>query len=42
MNAFNAFWAQDARSLHHVNEAFLVLLKKKDAPRRLKTFGRLV
>jgi hypothetical protein len=38
MNAFNAFWAQDVRSLHHVNEAFLVLLKKKEAPQEIKDF----
>jgi hypothetical protein len=38
MNAFNAFWAQDACSLHHVNEAFLMLLKKKEAPQEIKDF----
>jgi hypothetical protein len=29
MNAFNAFWSQDARSLYHLNDAYMILLKKK-------------
>lgn len=34
MNAFNAFWAQDARSLHHLNDAYMIPLKKKNNPHR--------
>ena len=30
MNALHAFWSLDHRSFHAVNEAFMVLLKKKD------------
>ena len=32
MNAFNAFWSQDVRSLNHLNDAFMILLKKKPQP----------
>lgn len=51
MNAINAFWSQDARSLHHLNDAYMVLLKKKDSPTEIKdyrpislihSFGKLV
>jgi hypothetical protein len=30
INAFNAFWSQDSRSFHHLNGAYMILLKKKD------------
>jgi hypothetical protein len=29
MNAFNAFWSQDARSLYLLYHAYMILLKKK-------------
>jgi hypothetical protein len=32
MNVFNVFWALDVRSLHHLNDAYMVLLKKKTNP----------
>jgi len=38
MNVFNAFWAQDARSLYHVNDAYMVLLKKKDVLEEIKNY----
>jgi Ni/Fe-hydrogenase subunit HybB-like protein len=30
MHAFNAFWALDSRSFHHLNEAYMILLQKKE------------
>jgi hypothetical protein len=30
MNAFNAFWSQDSRSFNHLNDAYMILLKKKE------------
>jgi len=39
MMAFHAFWACDMRSLHHLNDALMVLLKKKEVPAGLKTTG---
>lgn len=39
MHAINAFWAQDARSFHHLNEAFMILLKKKNNLQRSVTIG---
>ena len=38
VNAFNAFWAQDFRSLHHVNDAHLILLRKKDQAEMITDF----
>lgn len=35
MTAFYAFWSQDARSLHHLNDAFMVLLQKKQHPTQI-------
>jgi hypothetical protein len=31
MNVFNAFWSQDTRSFSHLNDAFMILLKKEAA-----------
>jgi retron-type reverse transcriptase len=51
MNALYAFWAQDGRSLHHLNNAFLVLLRKKAQPAEIHdyrpislihSFGKLI
>jgi len=28
MNAFNAFWSLDCRSFNHLNDAYMILLKK--------------
>lgn len=51
INAFNAFWALDGRSFNLINEAFMVLLKKKTEPVEIKdyrpislvhSFGKLV
>jgi hypothetical protein len=51
MHAINAFWAQDARSFHHLNEAFMILLHKKEQPTEIRdyrpislihSFGKLV
>jgi hypothetical protein len=30
MTAFNSFWSQDSKNFNHLNDAFMVLLKKKD------------
>ena len=38
MHAVNAFWAQDFRSLNHLNEAFMVLIKKKEEPSQMRDF----
>lgn len=38
MAAFNAFWALDGRSFHLLNDALLILLKKKAAPEMIKDF----
>lgn len=32
MNVIYAFWSQDARSLHHLNDAVMILLQKKQQP----------
>lgn len=51
INAINAFWALDYRSFNLLNDAFLVLLKKKPMPTEIKdyrpislmhSFGKLV
>ena len=51
INAFNAFWSQDFRSLHHLNGAFMILLKKKEHPEEIRdyrpislihSFGKLI
>jgi hypothetical protein len=38
MHAVNAFWAQDYRSLHHLNEAFMILIKKKEQPSQIHDY----
>jgi hypothetical protein len=38
INAINAFWANDFRSFSHLNDAHLVLLKKKEHPEQIKDF----
>lgn len=38
MQAFNAFWSLDARSFHHLNDAYMVLLKKKCDATQLREF----
>jgi hypothetical protein len=38
MNSVNAFWSQDFRSFHHLNEAFMVLLKKREQPEEIRDF----
>lgn len=49
--AFNAFWSLDYRSFHLLNDAFMILLKKKPAPLEIRdyrpislmhSFGKLV
>lgn len=51
MHAINAFWAQDSRSLYHVNDAYMILLKKRDSLAEIRdyrpislihSFGKLV
>jgi len=51
MNAFNAFWAADSRSFNLLNDAYMVLLKKKEQPEEIRdyrpislihSFGKLV
>lgn len=51
MNAINAFWSQDSRSFQHLNDAYMILLKKKDQPTEIRdyrpislihSFGKLV
>jgi hypothetical protein len=32
MNVFNAFWSQGARSPNYLNDAYMILLKKKPQP----------
>lgn len=38
INTLNAFWSLDARSFHLLNDAFMVLLRKKQAPNCLKDY----
>ena len=38
MNALNALWSLDARSFNLLNDAFMVLLRKNNAPTMLKDF----
>jgi hypothetical protein len=51
MLAVNAFWALDYRSFHHLNDAYMILLKKKSNPAVIKdyrpislihSFGKLI
>jgi len=51
LNSFNAFWARDRRSFNHLNEAFMILLKKKAQPMEIRdyrpislihSFGKLI
>jgi hypothetical protein len=38
IRAFNAPWSLDGRSFHLLNDAVMILLRKKDAPTRLKDY----
>lgn len=38
MHAMNAFWAQDARSLSHLNGAYMILLRKKENPSAISDY----
>ena len=38
LNAFNAFWANDFRSLNHLNDALLILLRKKEQAELIRDF----
>ena len=38
MNAFNALWTLDARSFNLLNDALMVLLRKKEEPTGLKDY----
>ena len=38
LNAFNALWSLDARSFYLLNDALMVLLRKNNAPTRLKDY----
>lgn len=38
MNTFNAFWSQDFRSFNHLNDAYMILLKKKEHPVEIKDY----
>jgi hypothetical protein len=51
LRAFRAFWSLDARSFHHLNDAYMVLLKKKGDAAEIKdyrpislihSFGKLI
>jgi hypothetical protein len=51
MLAVNAFWSLDYRSFHHLNDAYMILLKKKNNPAVIKdyrpislihSFGKLI
>lgn len=51
LNAFNAFWLQDSRSFYHLNDAYMILLKKVGNPTEIRdyrpislihSFGKLV
>jgi len=51
MDAFNTFWSQDSRSFHHINDAFMVHLKKKEHLEEIRdyrpislihSFGKLI
>jgi hypothetical protein len=38
MNAFNAFWLLDFRSFNHLNDAYMILLKKKEHPAEIRDY----
>lgn len=51
VSAFNAFWSLDGRSFHLINDAFMILLKKKNDAQEIKdycpislmhSFGKLI
>lgn len=51
LNAFNAFWARDTRSLYLLNDAYMILLRKKEQPEEIRdyrpislihSFGKLI
>ena len=38
IRAFNALWALDGRSLYLINQAYIVLLKKKELPAEISGY----
>ena len=36
--ALNAFWSRDRRSFNHLNDAFMILLRKKDHPLEIRDY----
>jgi hypothetical protein len=38
MNAFNVFWARDSRSFILLNDAYMILLRKKDQPEEIRDY----
>ena len=38
INTFNALWSLDGRSFHLLNDALMILLRKKEDPTRLKDY----
>lgn len=38
MNAINTFWSLDSRSFNLLNDAFMVLLRKKPVPVNIKDY----
>jgi hypothetical protein len=38
MHAINAFWSQDFRSLYHLNDAYMILLKKKKHAEEIRDY----
>lgn len=38
MNVFHAFWSQDARSFVHLNNAYMILLRKKAQPAEIRDY----
>jgi hypothetical protein len=38
MHAINAFWSQDFRSLYHLNDAYMILLKKKEHAEEIRDY----
>lgn len=38
LNVFNVVWSQDTRSLNHLNDAYVMLLKKKPQPAEIRDY----
>jgi hypothetical protein len=38
MHAINAFWSQDFRSLYYLNDAYMILLKKKEHAEEIRDY----